>query len=138
VEMLTATTCRIKNYVAAVGPYSSGTVTLTLTGCTTSPTINFKWVKIGKVVTLSPAVGTISGTSNSTGKTLTGLPSSLFPSAAYYDHGMSVDNGGAVIFAPTRIGVAGVITLQPTTGTTSWTASGTMIWYPKSYTYITA
>jgi len=138
VEMLTATTCRIKNYVAAVGPYSSGTVTLTLTGCTTSPTIDFKWVKIGKQVTLSPLAISIGGTSNSTSKTLTGLPSSLAPSYVYYDHGVSVDNGGTPIFGLAQFATIGTITLQPSPSGPTWTASGAMTFYPKSYTYITA
>jgi hypothetical protein len=117
---------------------SSGTVTLTLTGCTTSPTIDLKWVKIGKVVTISPNANNISGTSNSTSKTLTGLPSSLAPSATYYDHGISVDNGGAATISAVNIVATGAIGLQPTTASATWTASGIMIFYPKSYTYVTA
>lgn len=117
---------------------SSGAVTLTLTGCTTSPTIDFKYVKIGKVVTLSPNADSITGTSNLTSKTLTGLPSWLAPSVSYYDHGLSIDNGGPATIAAVRISSNGTITLQPSTSIAAWTPSGLMALYPKSYTYITA
>lgn len=117
--------------------HDSGVVTLTLTGCTTSPTILFDYVKTKNIVVLTPQADSITGTSNTTGKTLTGLPSNLYPKDKYYDHAMSSDNGGAVSMSACRISnTTGVITLQPTVASATWTASGTMIWYPKTYVYV--
>ena len=115
-----------------------GTVTLTLTGCTTTPTIAVRYVKVGKVVTLSFNADNISGTSNTTAKTLTGLPSSLAPQVSYYDSSVSVDNGGLPVASLARFANTGAIVLQTNPAGTPWTASGTMIWYPQSYTYIAA
>ena len=118
--------------------YKEGTVTLVLSGCTTTPTIDFKYTKIGRVVTLSPNAATITGISNSASKTLTGLPLSLSPTVSYYDHAISSDNGGAATISAVYLTSGGNFSLQPTTASASWTASGLMAWYPKSYTYITA
>ena len=54
-----------------------GTYTATLTGCTTSPTGAIRYSKNGSAVTLF--IPTITGMSNSTGATLTGLPAFLLP-----------------------------------------------------------
>lgn len=58
----------------------TGTVTLTLTGCTTSPTVNATYIKslsTGLIVLRIPAISAIS---NTTGCGLTGLSSGLVSS----------------------------------------------------------
>lgn len=58
----------------------TGTFTATLTGCTTAPTGTARWAKIGNLVLLQlPA---ITGTSNSTGCTFTGVPSEIWTTAS--------------------------------------------------------
>mgnify|MGYP001612676758 CR=1 FL=1 len=57
-----------------------GTFTGTLTGCTTSPTATLRYVKVGSLVTLFiPSAGDgLSGTSDATSMTITGMPSGIF------------------------------------------------------------
>lgn len=56
----------------------SGSFTATATGLTTSPTGDIAYVKAGNVVSFQ--IPTISGTSNSTSFTLTGMPAPIRPS----------------------------------------------------------
>lgn len=82
VEELTA--ANIKTILALattdLSDITSGTFTATLTGCTTSPTVTVNWNRIGNVVTLD--IPLITGTSNTTACTLTGLPAGLAPARA--------------------------------------------------------
>jgi hypothetical protein len=59
--------------------YEEGSFTGTLTGCTTSPTGTVKYVRVGKVVHLK--IPAITGTSNTTAMTITGMPASIYPPA---------------------------------------------------------
>jgi hypothetical protein len=70
--------------------WEQGTVTLTLTGCTTSPTVDATWVKTGMQVLLTiPALVAVS---NTTACSLTGLPANLQPSAQQDVLGRATDN----------------------------------------------
>lgn len=91
--------------------YIVGTATFTLTGCTTAPTYLGKYTILGNVVTLTfPGTSSVSGTSNAATKTLTGMPSALFPSATIkFPMCFGTDNGTG-IFTGVSITSAGVIT----------------------------
>lgn len=67
---------------------SYGTATLTLTGCTTSPTVLCSYIKVGKLYHFT-ATGAVSGTSSSTAMTLTGLPFACYAQGAVF----IIDNG---------------------------------------------
>jgi hypothetical protein len=64
--------------------YEEGTFTFTGTGFTTSPTGTAYYTKIGDQVTLR--IPDITGTSNTTAMTITGLPVGLRSNAAYTSH----------------------------------------------------
>ena len=96
---------------SALPQQTSGSFTGTITGCTTSPTGTINWVKSGHMVSLY-VTSNISGTSNSTTLTLTGLPSALRPTHTtecyvppyMYDAGQINQAGYALVSS------AGVIT----------------------------
>ena len=106
----TAGTASIQGYGNILGGFvdmtpDTGTATVTLTGCTTSPTGTIFWNRIGPlVVCVVPAV---TGTSNSTGCSLTGFPTSIQPtrnqnfsipiSNGLINAGVAVANGGGEI-----------------------------------------
>jgi hypothetical protein len=125
---------------AATTTQTSGTFTGTLTGMTGSVTATFKWRKIGgSLVTLFLATGTdLTGTSNTTAMTLTGLPAAIQPAIQVCFYNASVeDNGGSeaannciaasgstVTFTPAQVNAApgkvvgGVFTASGTKGLT--------------------
>lgn len=108
-----------------LGGVMTGSFTGTLTGCTTSPTGALDWSLSGDQVTLK--VPAITGTSNSTAATITGMPDEIKPAATQELLGCVVDNG---VTAAAKIGIstAGVISLYkgPGVGSLStFTASGT-------------
>lgn len=82
--------------------------TASLTGCTTVPTGVVGASTAGDIVTLH--LPQITGTSNSTAATVTGLPALLRPLTSQPGLGVCYDNGTAVISA-VRIETTGVITL---------------------------
>lgn len=86
-----------------------GSFTATLTGCTTSPTGTVNFIKQGKQVRL--IFPDITGTSNTTAATLTGLPAKLWPLVQRTVLGICRDNGTEKA-SPISIGVGGVITLN--------------------------
>ncbi len=93
----------------------------TLTGCTTSPSSSINYRRVGDVVTLDlPA---ITGTSNATTATLTGMPVSIRPTAQRSAVGTVTDNGinllGRVI-----VETSGVLTLN-VAAATAFTNTGT-------------
>lgn len=106
---------------------ASGTFTGTLTGCTTSPTQLISYRITGNIVSLVFA-GALSGTSNSTSMTITGLPTAIQTVGATSFPCMVTDNG------VDRLGVAsvnvGTIFFLNTSATgaaslTGFTAAGT-------------
>jgi hypothetical protein len=113
---------------------ASTTPTVT-TGCTTTPAINFRFVKTGNVVTMSS-----DGTACTSNSTAFFIPAAL-PSAAYEPaHNQScivrmIDNGSNVV-AVMNIN-AGSLEIDPqtATGTGVWTASGTKGYAGVSCTY---
>lgn len=96
--------------------------TATLTGCTTSPTGSVLYKRQGSTVWLTFPL--ITGTSNTTGATLTGLPAVITPTSNRYVSGIvkdnSVDKGASL-----AIGSSGVITLSNGFANSIFTAAGT-------------
>lgn len=94
--------------------------TATLTGCTTSPTGSVTWQKQGNRVRIR--FPSITGTSNTTAATLTGMPAELNPAANRVVSGYCIDSGASKA-SQIVIGSAGTITLN--NGTAVFTAAGT-------------
>lgn len=103
-------------------PELKGTFTFTLTGCTTSPTGTGRYVVHGRVVTIF--IPAISGTSNATTATLTGLPNALYPNRQQDQWG-SLTNAGTSGFGSYRVKTDGVIELYVGTNYAAFTNSGT-------------
>lgn len=101
---------------------SSDSFTLTLTGCTTSPTGTATAVRHKSTVTLS--LPTVTGTSNTTVATLTGLPAAFWP-AVTRTVLARVTNNGTTVLAIAQISTAGVVQIYADAGGASFTASGT-------------
>lgn len=117
---------------------ASGTFTGTLTGGTTSPTMTIYYTKIGKLVSLSMPLD-LTATSNTTAKTITGMPAAIRPVRAQYTGGFTcVDNSGPPAMSYGNVGTGGVITVQPSPLTSSWTNSGTALIGAFNITYSTA
>lgn len=102
----------------------AGNYTGTLTGVTTTVTSAIRYQKDGYNITLTVA-GNLSGTSNSTSKTITGMPSELYPSTAVTGICLVSDNAGSYVPAGFSIGTNGVITVYANANLGNWTASGT-------------
>jgi hypothetical protein len=106
----------------------NGTFTMTLTGCTTSPTGIARWSRIGNVVIVR--IPSIVGTSNSTSMTMTGIPAVIqssngaflaLPSAA-------MENNTLVGGAPSEFSanpVTNTLTFYVNGSSTGWFNSGT-------------
>jgi hypothetical protein len=104
--------------------YEEGTWTATLTGCTTSPTVTATATRVGRVVTIN--IPSLSGTSNSTSKSITGMPAQYRPSNQQRGFvNLISDNGGANTPASLFVEAAGTINLFAGPNNDNWTASGT-------------
>ncbi len=111
---------------------SLGADTLTLTGCTTSPTGAVKAVKQRNQVTLT--LPQITGTSNSSAATLTGLSTGLRPATAQ-TVGLRITDAGTTAFGLGVVNPDGTITLQTGAGGGAFTNSGTKGVQPFTFTY---
>lgn len=100
----------------------TGADTLTLTGCTTSPTGTARTVKQRNQVSIF--IPSIEGTSNSTAATLTGLPVAFAPVRTQIVLARVKDNG-TITAGIAQINTGGVITLFRDVGGAGFTASGT-------------
>jgi hypothetical protein len=120
---------------AAFQTYTEGTFVLTAVGYTTTVTVTARYAKIGKLVTLT--FPTITGTSNSTNFSATGMPASLFPIISPIMPVNGFDN--AVLGVKTMlVTVTGTLLFQNVLGSNaSWTASGTKGIYANTVSYIT-
>lgn len=109
--------------VNTLDDYREGTATLTATGMTTSPTGTATFVKVGNCITME--VPAISGTSNATTFTLTGIPAAFRPATTRTCAVRVSDNGGAYALGQANVDSTGVITLFKDIGGTAFTAAGT-------------
>ncbi len=125
---LQATAVQANGVAVATG--ESGTFAATLTtGCTTTPSLNFRWARAGNVVTIA-STGTTTCTSNSNTVLLTAaVPAAIRPTVnqcvAYI---MATDNGVGTN-AAVQIQTDGDINIAEGLGSNcsalSWTSSGT-------------
>lgn len=112
---------------AATQTYAEGSFTLTGTGFSgTAPTGTARYVQIGKLVTLS--LPPLSGTSNATTFTLTGLPAGLQTTLPAQYAVVIGSNASASLASPALMAIvaaSGTLTLYLNTAGALWTASGT-------------
>jgi len=100
-----------------------GSITFTLTGCTTSPTLACNYTVMGDDV--SVVIGVLTGTSNTNACTLTGIPVGLRPATAQFiPMSIWMDNGGAVT-GVAQVTTAGAIVLYVNANANGFTAAGT-------------
>ena len=124
----TATFGSIKGFGATAGGLvdatpDTGSFTATLTGCTTSPTASCHWSKQGNQVTVF--INNVTGTSNTTAMTLTGLPAEIQPTATF-DYAVPtecLESGGALLLDTCYAqftGGSGTITFYLNNSSTGW------------------
>lgn len=103
---------------------TAASFTFTMTGLTTSPTGTAFYEVAGNNVVLS--IPTITGTSNATTATLTGLPAHLIPTRQQNFMVRMQDNGGAIVPAQAFIdSTTGVLNLTKDLNGNAFTAAGT-------------
>lgn len=78
-----------------LGSIYKGSYAGALTGCTTTPSGDINYSVNGDVVTLE--IPAITGTSNTTGATITNMPQSLWPTTTQYVIGICTDNSANAI-----------------------------------------
>ena len=110
----------------SAGQIVSGTFTATGNGFSGSVTGTATYQRFGNIVVLQ--LPNLSGTSNATTFTVTGLPSIIQPSVARICRINAVDNGSAVVDGQTVAGftaASGTITIYKAANASGWTNSGT-------------
>lgn len=121
---------------AGVPSYDAGTFTATATGMTTTVTGTARYVKIGTQVTLM--LPELSGTSNATTFTITGLPALLVP-VANVRAWCYVHDGTALGFSSLFLAAgSNIFTVYRNAAQGAWTASGLKAVYDPTCTYLTA
>ncbi len=114
---------------------NAGTFTATGTGFTVAPTATFGYSQNGKTVTIDLGIsGSISGTSNATSFTITGMPQALWPASDKDFFTKIIDNGTAAM-GIVRVKPTGVIEIYATLTGGMFTAAGTKQLPPTSLTY---
>lgn len=123
--------------VNTLDDYEEGTFTGTLNGCTSSPTMIFRYVKVGKSVVITPDyASSFVATSNSTSKYISGLPSALQTAYGAFILAQCSDNGGAVTLATASVQAsAGNIYIEANISGGTWTASGSVYIKIPSFSY---
>ena len=113
--------------------YDEDTFTITGTGFTVNPTGTARYVILEKMVLLF--LPTLTGTSNATTFTLTGLPAAIQPTQTSWHFARSEDNGISV-FGELRVN-AGSTTIDVFNGIAAgvWTALGTKTLFPTWLAY---
>jgi hypothetical protein len=104
----------------------TGSFTITLVGCTTSPTGTAFWSKQGNHVTLM--LPTLTGTSNSTGLSVTGLPAEIQPARTHNCSVPFLEDAGATTGGAAQVNAASgtiVFFKGANTSTASFTNSAT-------------
>lgn len=113
--------------------YDEGTFTATGNGFTVNPTGTAKFRIIGLVVVLF--LPQLSGTSNVTTFTITGLPAAIRPTATEWRRDIGQDNGGNVTINVRLNNASSTIDLFVDPGLTAWTAAGTKEFSATTFTY---
>ncbi len=112
--------------------YTAGSFTITLTGCSASVTGTATWERRGNAVTL--LIPNLSGTSNATTATLTGLPAALQPPTEQFGVVNVIDNATEKIGAY-RLFTTGVIGLSAGVFGTAFVGSGVKSMRATQITY---
>ena len=102
---------------------SSGSFEMESTGLTTTEEVTVSYILNGRSVTLF--VPNVTGTSNATSFTITGIPSPLRPTQQQGNLLISVQDNGVRAVGIARPETTGVISFFPSLTSTSWTNSGT-------------
>lgn len=84
--------------------------TMAVTGLTTSPTATCEYQRVANQVQVT--IPALSGTSNSTGFTLTGLPAGITPTSAKNVPAVQVTNGALAVLGSATVNTNGTITLS--------------------------
>lgn len=101
----------------------SGKFLTVLSGCTTQPTAYIYWQRDTSTGPVTIVFPTLTGTSNSTTATLSGLPPNLWPLAQQTVFTRNYDNG-TLQMALAVIGTDGSISLTKSVNTSAFTSSG--------------
>lgn len=113
--------------------YQEATYTGTATGMTTSPTGTVSYTLTGNEATLN--LPEITGTSNATTFTVTGMPAEARPASRKTVLGRAQDNGGAIVPVRIDIETTGVLTIYANADAGAFTASGSKTLAECSVTY---
>jgi len=97
------------NFILTSTGTPTGSFTGTVTGMTSTTTGTINWTQSGPNVTLYTTTN-VTGTSNTTGLTLTGMPSYLYPAHEQLVACWGVANNGTAVFCQADIGTSGTIT----------------------------
>lgn len=127
------------NAVKNVATQETASFTGTLVGCTTSPTATFTYSRVGGLVSVCCASGTLQATSNTTGMSITGLPAAIQPTRNQRI-AVSLLDAGVTIPGYVLVGASGTLTFAAGSAsqlTTGFTNSGTKgIVSSISFTYM--
>jgi hypothetical protein len=113
--------------------YEENTFTITATGFTGSITGTARFVRVGSVVTMF--IPQLSGTSNATTFTLTGVPSRLVPARDQTTGAHRIENNGTQDWGIIIIDSDGTFYLFRTAAAAAWTNSGAKTLYETMVTY---
>lgn len=108
---------------STAGQIAQGTFTGTLTGYAANPTGTVNYQRIGNIVTLW-TVNPISGTSNATSFTMTGLPALVTPTNTAQTMVFVVTDNGASATAHATVNGSGVVNFFKAASLTSYSSSG--------------
>lgn len=113
----------------------NSTFTGTLNGVTALVQGTVKVQRVGNCVTMH--IPSLTGTSNSTSCSISGLPAALIPAAASSMEPCIIDDNSVTALGRMEVTAAGAITVYPslTAAATGWTAAGTKTVTRKSITY---
>ena len=109
------------------------TFTITATGFTTSVTGTARYVLLGTIVILF--IPSLTGTSNATTLTLTGLPAAIQPTQTSFEELRVADNGIDLLGIARLNSGSGTIDIFSTVALAIWTALGTKTIYPLYICY---
>lgn len=118
------------------GDIQSGTFVATLTGVSSTVTASAYYERTGNKVTLF--VPALTGTSNSTSCTITGLPANLSPARTQGDTPALIQDNGTAAMGRVQMATSGVISAYKSASATGsdWTNSGTKTVSAFNLTYL--
>lgn len=120
---------------STLSSYISSSYTGTLTGVTTTVTGTVYYVKVGDQVTIDTPYNAMTGTSNATTKTITGMPAAIRPASTKRWFAIVQDNGGVALAGEFFLYSTGVLDFYTNLNAAGFTASGTATVFQLCYTY---